>query len=150
MRRVIAVGAIVLAGIGGLVACGDDDDESQATAEQNLCGSLSTFSAAVVNLQGLDVQTASKDDYEAAVQGIEDAWNSVRQDAKDVADADADALDAAREDLQSAVDEAPEDVPVASAIAGLEPQVDQVAQAWRELFDGLDCASGTPQDESLQ
>jgi hypothetical protein len=149
VRRVIAVGAIALVGIGGLAACGDDD-ESQATAEQNLCASLSSFSAAVVGLQGLDVQTASQDDYEDAVQQIRDAWNDVRQDAKDVVDADAAALDAAREDLESAVDDAPEDVPVADAVAALEPQVDEIAQSWRELYDGLDCAARAGDDGSAQ
>lgn len=149
MRRAIAVGAIILAGVGGFVACGDDD-ESQATAEANLCASLESFSASVVGLQGLDLQTASQDDYEAAVQGVRDAWGAVRQDAKDVTEADSAALDSAVGDLESAVDDAPEDVPVADAVAGLQPQVAEVSQAWSELYNGLDCITRPADDGTGQ
>ncbi len=149
MGRVIAVGLVVLAGATGFVAC-DDDDESQATAEQNLCGSLSSFSAAVVNLQGLDVQTASQDDYEEAVAQVQDAWDDVRNDAEEVRDADSAALESANEDLSNAVEDAPQDVPVADAVASLQPQVQQVSQAWSEMFNGLGCSTGTSQDGTGQ
>ncbi len=146
MRRAMALGAIVLVGVAGLVGC--DDDESQAAAEDNLCASLTSFSSSVVNLQGLDPATASQDDYEAAVQEIEKAGNTVREDAEDVSDADTAALESAVNDLEAAADDVPDDVPVADAVSTLQPEVQAVAQTWNEAFNGLGCQTSTSSSNS--
>jgi hypothetical protein len=143
MKRAIAVGAVLLVGAFGFVACDSDDGESQASAEESLCTSLDGFSAAVVKFQALDPQTASQDDYEAAAAAIQDAWGEVKAEAEDVAEADTAALDSAQAELSSAVENLPQDVPVSEAIAGLQPDVAAVAQAWGEIYDGVGCGAAT-------
>jgi len=143
----MAVGGIVLVGVAGLLV-GCDDDESQAAAEDNLCASLTSFSATVVNLQGLDPTTASQDDYEAAVQEVQKAGNAVREDAEDVAEADTTALESAVDDLEAAAQDVPDDIPVTDALSSLQPEVQAVAQTWKETFDTLDCQTDTSSGDS--
>src|SRR3954452_2363692 len=75
----LALCAAVLA----LPACGSNK-ESQQEAKQNLCTSLDEFAASVTALQGLSLTGSSGDDVEAATQNIEDSWNQVVDDAKNV------------------------------------------------------------------
>lgn len=81
---------------------------------------------------------------------MQDAWTDVRNAAEDVRVADPAALESADDALSDAIEDAPEDIPAADEVAGLEPQVQQVAQAWREMSDGLGCSRRTSPDASGQ
>jgi hypothetical protein len=123
--------------VGGATAC--DDEESAATAEQNLCASMEGLSSAILVVQALDLETATRDDLESARDGIESAWQRVAEDAGDVADADTAALDDAREALDDAVSDVPDDATPREALDEVRPEATALAQTWRQVFDGLGC-----------
>jgi hypothetical protein len=139
MRKLLVLSVVTAAFALVVAACGD---ESQASAEENLCASLSEFAASVVNLQGLTAQTASTDDFQAAADDVREAWDAVKADAENVAEADSSALESAYNDLEGAIEDAPDDVPVADAVTTLQDEIASVAAAYREMYS-LNCATGS-------
>jgi hypothetical protein len=125
----------------GAAAC--DDDESQATAEENLCASMQGLSSAFVQLQGLDLQTATTADLEAARQNIQSAWQQVRDDAEDVKEADVTAIEDAGAALDDAIADVPDDATIPEALQQVQPEATALAQTWRETFDDLGCTTTT-------
>jgi hypothetical protein len=103
---------------------------------------LSEFAASVVNLQGLTAETASTDDFEAAADDVSEAWDGVKADAEDISEADTGALESAYDDLEGAIDDAPDDVPVAEAVTTLQDEIAAVATAYREMYS-LNCPTGS-------
>ena len=73
MKRTLAIILVAIASAFGLAASGGDDEDSQASAEQELCASLASFSSAVVNLQGLSPES-TKDDLSGARDDIAMLW----------------------------------------------------------------------------
>ena len=138
MKRTLAIIPVAIAAAFGLAAGGGNDEESQASAEQDLCASLASFSAAVVNLQGLSPDS-TKDDIEEARDNVKSAWDDVKSKAQDVASADTEALENAEDDLRSAVDDLPDDTTVAQGLEALKPQLTAVAQTYREIYNGAGC-----------
>jgi hypothetical protein len=133
---------MLLAACLGLAACGGEQ-ESQAEAEQHLCASLDNFAASLVGLQGLSLQTASEDDLNSAADNVQDAWDQVIEDAKDVKNANTDAIESAYNDLKQAVEDRPRDKPVTEVLAGLEPKIRAFAQAWKDLAGSFDCKTAS-------
>jgi hypothetical protein len=133
---------VVLTACLGLAACGSNEP-SQAEAEQHLCASLDAFAASVVSLQGLSLQSASEDDLNAAVDEVDNAWDKVVEDAKDVKNASTDKIESAYDDLKNAVENRPTDKPITEVIAGLEPKVTAFAQAWKDFASSFDCKTAS-------
>jgi hypothetical protein len=138
LRRTCALALVALAACFGLAGCGGDE-ESQQEAVGKLCTSLDDFAASVVGLQGLSLGSSSRDDVEQAADDIQDAWDQVVEDAKDVKTASTADLEAAYDDLKQAVQDRPADEPMTDVIAGLTPKVTAFAQAWKDMADGLSC-----------
>jgi hypothetical protein len=136
--KVLAVIAAALGLCVGLTACGGNK-QTQQEAEQSLCTSLDNFAASVVALQGLALGSSSEDDVKAAVSRVDDSWDAVLQDAKDVKNISTDDIRSSYEDLKSALENRPTDEPISQVIAGLEPQVQAFAKSFRQLLNGLDC-----------
>ncbi len=130
----LALCAAVLA----LPACGSNK-ESQQEAEQNLCASLNEFAGSVTALQGLGLTGSSGEDVTAATQNIEDAWNQVVADSKDVKSASTDSLKSSYEDLKQSVQDRSTDESISEMIAAIQPKVTAFAEAWKSLADGLNC-----------
>src|SRR6478752_7415502 len=130
----LALCAAVLA----LPACGSNK-ESQQDAEQNLCTSLNQFAASVTALQGLSLTGSSGEDVKAATQNIEDAWNQVVADAKDVKSASTDSIQSSYEDLKQSIQDRSTDESISEMIAAIQPKVTAFAEAWKSLADGLNC-----------
>jgi hypothetical protein len=80
-------GRVQLVAMGGLAACGDDD-ESQATAEENLCASLEAFSVALANVQGVELLNPDANQTNTSINRVRAAWSGVEASAKDVQEAD--------------------------------------------------------------
>jgi hypothetical protein len=142
VRRCLAIAVMLVAFCLGLVACGGDE-ESQAEAEQHLCASLDNFAASIVSLQGLGLQTASEDDLSSAADNVDEAWDQVVEDAKDVKNANTDAIESAYDDLKNAIEDRPTDKPITEVLAGLEPKVRAFAQAWKDLAGSFDCKAAS-------
>ena len=61
--------------------------------------------------------------------------------AKEVANANVDAIQSAQSNLQSTVEGLSDDTTVEQAAQDVQPQLQALAQAYNETFSGLDCAS---------
>ncbi len=136
----VAIAALALA------ACGSDT-ETQASAEQNLCSSLATFSSAVTGLQGLNPQS-TKADWEEQTQAVQNSWEGVQNAAEGVQQADTAALESAHDNLQSSIDDLSDDTTFAEGAKQIQPQLSELSQAWKQTWDGLDCAATTSTTDS--
>lgn len=142
MRKRFAPLVLLAAACLSLAACGSDQ-ESQAEAEQHLCTSLDDFAASLVSLQGLSFQTASEDDLNDAADNIEEAWDQVVEDAKDVKNANTDAIQSAYDDVREAIQDRPRDKPLTEVVAGLQPKIVAFAQAWKDFASSFDCKTAS-------
>ena len=138
MKWTLAIILVAIAAALGLAACGGDDEDGQASAEEELCGSLASFSSAVVNLQGLSPES-TKDDIAGARDDVASALEDVKSDAEDVASADTEALENAHDDLSSAVDDLPGETTAAQGLEELKPQLNALAGTYREMYNGAGC-----------
>ena len=105
MRR----GVLILLVVGGVAAIligiyAVTRPESQADAQANFCSSLDSLDSDVQALQALDPATASKSDYQDAVDSIQGAWDNVKTDASDLASVDMSTLDSAWDSFKSSVE----------------------------------------------
>lgn len=137
MKRLLAIVALALVAATALAACGGDK-ESPAEAKQNLCASLDDFAASVVALQGVGL-SSSQDQIKSALDNIEQAWEQVVADAKDVKSVNTDNIKSTYDDLKQSVQNRPTDQPMTEVIAGLEPKLTAFAQAWKQFAGSLQC-----------
>jgi hypothetical protein len=141
MKRILAVAGVLLISVFGVVACGGDDDDSQASAEQNLCTSLGGFSAALANVQGVQLGNPDANKANISVQRVRATWSGVQAAAQDVKEADANALSSAVDSLESTAKDLPSGSTPAEIRAALQPQLTSVYAAFNEMYDGLECAT---------
>jgi hypothetical protein len=141
MRRVMACVAVVVVASFGAVACGDDDDSGQPAAEAQVCTSLQGFGAALENVEGVQLADPEANAQNITLAKVTATWSGVEQSARDLNEADANALDSALGDLESAVDDLPSGTTAAEAKTQLQPQLDAVDSALTEMRDGIQCAS---------
>jgi hypothetical protein len=132
MPAVVAVAALVLAGC--------TQEQSQASAEADLCASLATFGGSLQAFQDLDPASASIEDVEAARDDIQEAWDGVAAAAADVSEADEAALETAWSDLADDIDNIPQDEPIADVLTGLQSTADDVRGVYQEMADGSGCS----------
>jgi hypothetical protein len=121
-----------------LAAC--TQEQTQASAEADLCGSLTAFGDELQEFQDLDPATASVDDVEAAREGVDAAWEDVAAAAQDVSEADEAALDAAWSELSSDLQNIPTDQPIADVLGDLQATAGDVREVYQEMADGSGCA----------
>ncbi len=136
--RSAAIPVIALAVALALAGC--TQEQSQASAEGDLCASLDAFGTALQDFQDLDPATASVDDVEAAREDIDAAWEDVAAAASGVSEADEAALETAwgarADDLQNI----PDDEAIADVVAGLQETAGDVRGVYQEMADGSGCA----------
>jgi gamma-glutamyl:cysteine ligase YbdK (ATP-grasp superfamily) len=137
VKRLLGIVALALVAATALAACGGDK-ESPAEAKQNLCASLDDFAASVVALQGVGL-SSSQDQLTSALDDIDQAWQQVVADAKDVKNVNTDNIKSTYDDLKQAVQNRPTDQPMTEVISGLGPKVTAFAQAWKQFAGSLDC-----------
>ncbi len=130
----LMVGALALVLV---VACNQASD--QPTAEQALCDSLAAFGDSITAMTDLSVATASIDDLHASRDASQEAWDQVKADAANVAEADDAALEAAWNGLADAITGFPTDVTIADALGQIQSAVDDVQSAYGDMRDGLGC-----------
>ncbi len=137
-RRMTALG---IAGVAlfALSACTQPEPTSQADAEGQLCTDLDAFATALGGLTDLDPATATAEDVESTRTSIQDAWDAVKESAADVADADDTAVESAWQDVETAIDDIPTDVPLSEAIGPVQTAADAVRAAFAEMQNGVGC-----------
>lgn len=135
--RSIARPALVAVVALTLVAC--TQEQSQASAEADLCGSLTAFGDSLQAFEDLDPATASVDDVEAAREEIDAAWEDVAAAAADVSEADEAALETAWSELSSDIQNIPQDEPIADVLTDLQATAGEVRGVYQEMADGSGC-----------
>jgi hypothetical protein len=135
--RTIAAPALVAVMALALVGC--TQEQSQASAEADLCGSLTALGDSLQAFQDLDPATASADDVEAARADIDAAWDDVAASAAEVSGADEAALETAWGALADDLQNIPQDEPIADVLAGLQATADDVRGVYQEMADGSGC-----------
>ncbi len=138
MRRSIAVVAVAAVGVLGFTACGDDDSGSQSEAEAALCTDIPAFKAAVAGLEGVRFdQEANADN--PSVQALQTAWDDMVDSARELNEADAEAVTTSLDGLQQAAEDISPDATPGQARTAMAPHVIQVQQAFASMEDGLPC-----------
>jgi len=135
-RRFIAPAIVVVLAV-ALVGC--TQEQSQESAEADLCASLATFGDSLQAFQDLDPATASADDVDAAREDIAAAWDDVAAAAADVSEADEAALETSWGDLEDDLQNIPQDEPIADVLAGLQATAGEVRGVYQEMADGSGC-----------
>jgi hypothetical protein len=141
VRRLLATTVIVLVALFGAAACGDDDDagSGQPAAEAQVCDSLQGVSAAIENVEGVQLRDPTANANNISLKRVQATWSGVEESARQLSSADADAVASALDDLESAIEDLPKPISIQEARAELQPQVDAVKSAYAEMRDGIQC-----------
>jgi hypothetical protein len=124
---IAAIAVAMVAGGCGLFAPSTPVDPTAA-----FCQALGTYAGAVLNLNALDDQNTI-DEYRAAAQQVEDAFEGVVAAAVEMGEAEVDELQAATDTLVSTINDLPQDVPISDIQAELRSQVAEIAVARASL-----------------
>jgi hypothetical protein len=134
---------LIAVGVGAAIVIGllaNRAGESQQTAQDNFCSSLSALESSINSLEALDPTSASKEDYQNAVSGIESDWDQVKTDAQDLAQVDMSTLDSAWDDFKSSVDDVPDDASVSDALNDVSQSAQDLTSTVKSTLSGPDCS----------
>jgi hypothetical protein len=137
-RRATTLGVAAITVI-ALAACTEAAPSDQADAEAALCESMSAFGTSLQAFRDLDASTASVEDVQAARDDIQEAWDGVRAAAADVPAADDAAVDAAWQEVSTAIDDFATDESISEALVPVQEAAGGVQTAHEEMRDGLGC-----------
>lgn len=130
----------VLAGGAILIGVLDTGGSSQADARQAFCSSVSTLQGSVSDLAALSPTTASKDDYESALDDVDDDWDAVKSATSDLTDAATSQLSDAWDTFESAVDDVSDDASVSDALGDIKSATQALASSVASTLSGPDCS----------
>jgi hypothetical protein len=133
---IVGVAAAILVGVFAV-----SRKDSQADAQEAFCSSLQSMESDVHALTALEPSSASKTDYQDAVDSIQSDWDDTKSDASDLASVDMSTLDSAWDDFKSAVDDVPDDASVSDALSDVGDAANSLASTVKSTLDGPDCAS---------
>lgn len=142
MKRLPVIGLLCATAVFGLTACSDDSSspsEDATKAASELCSDLSELKADNAKLRALDPASATKDQVKEAQQAVQDDWNSVKENAGQLKDAERSAVQSAAEDLKKAYEALPGDTTGQDALAKLQPQILKLDEATTSAATGLKC-----------
>jgi hypothetical protein len=131
----VGIGLAVLVGLAG--ARGGD---SSASAQQNLCSSLSTLESSTQALVALDPSTASKDDYQSDLATVQSDWKQVTSDASAAASDTMNTLDDAWDTFEQAVKAVPDDASVSDAISAVQQSGQALVSTTKSTLSGVGCS----------
>jgi hypothetical protein len=131
----VGIGLAVLVGLAG--ARGGD---SSASAQQNLCSSLSTLESSTQALVALDPSTASKDDYQSDLATVQSDWKQVTSDASAAASDTMNTLDNAWDSFEQAVKAVPDDASVSDAISAVQQSGQTLVSTTKSTLSGVGCS----------
>ena len=130
------VGAgVVLAVVIGLFG------QSQAVAQDEFCRSLDDLNSSVQTLTSLDPTSATKDDFQSDVSDVDNAWDDVKSDAKDLSNVNMNSLDSAWDDFTSAVKSIPGSASVSDAEQTIAESAKGLESTLQSNLQSYDCAS---------
>lgn len=131
---VLAGGAVLI----GVVA--NSGGQSQADARQAFCSSVTSLKGSIDDLTGLSPTTASKSDYQSAVDNVQSDWDTVKSDASDLKDVTMSQLSSDWDSFESAVQAVPSDASVSDALDGIKSATQTLASSVSSTLSGPDCS----------
>jgi outer membrane murein-binding lipoprotein Lpp len=140
-----ALWLIVIGGVlaGGAVLIGvlaNSGGESQADARQAFCTSVHTLRGSIDGLTGLSPTSASKSDYQSAVDQVQSDWDAVKSDASDLKDVTISQLSSDWDSFESAVQAVPDDASVSDALDSIKSATQTLATSVSSTLSGPDCS----------
>jgi hypothetical protein len=133
---------LVAAGVVAAIAIGLIGNQGRdARAESSFCSDLSAYRSSIASLIALNPTSASKSDYEDAVNEIESDWDAVQSSAADVASATRSELEDAWNTFQSSVQDVPSDASAGEALSDIRSAADTLRASARSALSGPDCSS---------
>ena len=138
MKRSLVIGLVLAT---GLAACGESDEEK---AQNEVCDARADIQKQVDELSGLSLETATLD-------GVQKNLTALRDDLRQIGDAQGDLSDERRQQVESATKEFTSQLQsiaadigrslsVADARTQLEAAFDQLASSYRQSFAKVDCS----------
>jgi hypothetical protein len=106
---------------------------SAAEAQAALCSNLTAE-----EFTNLD-RYSTTGEVKAAADVVRHSFEAVQQANAEVRNAQVDALENAYQDLQGAIDDLPDETPIAEAVRSLQPQIAAVRSARQEVTSGVEC-----------
>jgi hypothetical protein len=126
------------------IACSDDEDSPENAVAQ-LCEDLGTLEASLASIPSI-TGDSTVEDVKAAQDDVNNAVDDVKSSAGDVANSSG--LENAGKELESAVNDVPDDATLSEALTSIQPAVQGVRSAWVQAQATVDCASA-PVDDPL-
>ncbi|MCY0917410.1 MULTISPECIES: hypothetical protein [unclassified Streptomyces] len=142
MKRLPVIGVLCATAIFGLTACSDDSSspaEEATKAASELCSNLTGLKADNAKLKALNPSSATKDQIKDAVQAVQDDWNNVKENTKQLKEAEASAIKSAAEDLKKSYESLPGDTTGQNAMTQLQPQIQKLDDATSAATTRLKC-----------
>lgn len=133
--------AVLLAGGAVLVGVlSNRGGESQADARQAFCSSVSALQESIGGLTDLSPASASKSDYQSALDTIQSDWDSVTSDASDLVGITTSQLDDAWDSFEDSVDDVSDDASVSDALGDIKSATQALASSVASTLSGPDCS----------
>ncbi|MFD6230121.1 hypothetical protein ACFWFZ_25095 [Streptomyces sp. NPDC060232] len=142
MKRFPVIGVLCLSAVFGLSACSDDSPspaEEASEAAADLCTDLNALKADTAKLKALNPAVATKDQIEEAHDAVQQDWESVKENASKMKDAERSAVQSAAENLKKGYEDLPGDTTGKDALTQLQPQIQQLGDAASTASSGLKC-----------
>ncbi|MEV7562369.1 hypothetical protein ACGFYY_17590 [Streptomyces sp. NPDC048331] len=142
MKRFPVVGVLCVGAILGLSACSDDSSspaEEATKAAAELCTDLNALKADNAKLKALDPANATKDQVKDAYEAVQQDWENVKENAKQMKDAERAAVQSAAENLKKSYQDLPGDTTGKDARTQLQPQIESLDAAAANASSGLRC-----------
>jgi hypothetical protein len=137
----VGVGVVAAIAIGVIANHGRDSSRSEQKAESSYCSDVSALKSSVSSLTALDPTSASKSDYQDAVNQVESDWSAVQSSAADVKSSAQSQLENAWNTFQSSVQKVPSDASVSDALGDIKSAADTLESSAQSALSSPDCSS---------
>lgn len=140
----IAVAAILAVGV--IVALVEDDEPTQAQAEEQFCDDVGAYLASLAALRDVDRDTPIEE-FEDARENVRITYNNMIASAQQLRDVRLDDLEQANANLEGAVDDIDDDATLQEALDSIKDEAEEVSIQLSQVLNDVDCGSGQGQEE---
>jgi len=137
----VAVGVAAAVAIGLIGIQGRDASKKEENATATYCSNVSALKSSVTSLVDLDPSSASKSDYQNAVNQVESDWGAVKSSAANVTSDAETQLEDAWNTFQSSVSSVPSDASVSDAVGQIKSSADTLESSAKAALTAPDCSS---------
>jgi uncharacterized phage infection (PIP) family protein YhgE len=134
VRRTWSGWAVLLVGAMLLAACGSDGSSSSSAST---CTALQGVASSVRDLKNVDLVAEGASGLDQALEKVQAAWDTAKQDASDQFGADLDALESAVKDFRSTLKDGRGDASMGDWVQQLGDGVGAIGDAYQQLSDDV-------------